>query len=74
LINNFFSVRCEETGRATLLAFGPSYSPLPTEDGSQARDFGVGLFKSRLNQILSNYVFQWTVSRERSYSIIVAMG
>ena len=45
LINNFFSVRCEQTEHATLLAFGPSYPPLLAEDGSQARDFWSGFIK-----------------------------
>lgn len=45
LINNFFSVRCEQTEHAMLLAFGPSYPPLPAEDGSQARDFWSGFIK-----------------------------
>ena len=45
LIKNFFSFRCEQTEHETLLAFGPSYSPLPKEDGSQARDFCSGFIK-----------------------------
>lgn len=45
LINNFFSVRCKQTEHAMLLAFGPSYPPLPAEDGSQARDFWSGFIK-----------------------------
>ena len=44
-IKNFFSFRCEQTEHETLLAFGPSYSPLPKEDGSQARDFCSGFIK-----------------------------
>lgn len=44
LICNFLSVRCEETGYATLV-IGQRYHSLTAEDGSQVSDFWSGFIK-----------------------------
>ena len=57
LICNFLSTRCEGTERAILLAVGPSYPPLTTEDESQASNFLTGIIQVKAELGSEQFLF-----------------